>query len=111
MGAKHVCFSCRKAFNAPAGSVRPSTCPDCGQSVVLLPHRFRPPKKREAQKWETAKYLVDQGFLYQHIPCKTLPPTKRPEGYQVQTYVEHPENLREAKEFVTAYQAYARGQR
>jgi DNA-directed RNA polymerase subunit RPC12/RpoP len=108
MGAKHVCFSCRKAFNVPYGHTGPNACPDCGQSIVVLPHRFRPPKKRDEQKWETVKYLVSKGFFYEHIGYENLPFAKRPEGYKVQNYVRYPENLREAKEFVIIYQAHAR---
>jgi uncharacterized Zn finger protein (UPF0148 family) len=108
MGYKRVCLSCRKAFHLAYGHTGPTTCPVCGQAIVVLPHRFRPPKKRAEQKWETVKYLVSKGFFYQHIRCENLPPAKRPAGYKVQNYVGYPENLREAKEFVITYQAHAR---
>jgi hypothetical protein len=111
MGAKHVCFNCRKASNVPYGHVGPTTCSDCGQHLEILSQRFRPPKKREQQKWETAKYLVDHGFYYhEHIGFDNIAPVNKPkgEGYLVQNYVQYPENLREAKEFVVKYHAYAR---
>jgi hypothetical protein len=97
MGAKHVCFTCRHAFNAPYGAVGPTKCPTCSSAIAELSHRFRPPKKREAAKWEVAKYLVDHGFYYQHI-------YENPWGGQFMAY---PTTMQEAKEFVIIYQAQA----
>ncbi|GGF04007.1 hypothetical protein GCM10011383_13850 [Hymenobacter cavernae] len=70
-----------------------------------MPHRFRPPKKREDEKWNAAQYLVEQGFCYEHIsPAAEL--TKRSEAQA--NYVPYPENLREAREFVQQYRAFAK---
>lgn len=62
MGAKHVCFACRKVVNVSYGAKGPLRCTDCVTDLVVLPHRFRPPKKQEADKWAAAQYLVAQGF-------------------------------------------------
>jgi hypothetical protein len=107
MGAKHVCFACRKAFNVPYAALGPKHCPECQAEVVVLPHRFRPPKKRDTDKWAAAKYLVDHGFYFQHL-SPTYLPTWTVGGYG--NYIRYPENLREAKEFVEAYQTHAKKQ-
>lgn len=102
MGAKRICFNCRKAFNVPYAAKGPTHCPDCGEAVVILPHRFRPPKKRDTEKWATVKYLVDHGFRYEHLnPANS--PTWSLTKYG--NYVQCPETLREAKEFVETYRS------
>ena len=73
MGAKHVCFACREAVNVSYGATGPVRCTDCGADLVVLPHRFRPPKKREAEKWAAAQHLVAQGFWYQHLNPADFP--------------------------------------
>lgn len=97
MGAKHVCFACRQAVNAPYGSIGPVKCPACGGAIVKMAHRFRPPKKRELAKWAVAKYLVDHGFYYQHI-------YEHPWGGRFMAY---PTTMQAAKEFVKTYQVQA----
>ena len=103
MGAKHVCFACRKAVNVPYGAKGPVRCTDCGSELVVLPHRFRPPKKREEDKWATTRYLVEHGYCYEH-----LAPSHFPEWATTKygDYVQYPESLREAKEFVEKYGAF-----
>ena len=97
MGAKHVCFACRQAFNAPYGAIGPTKCPTCGEAIVIMTHRFRPPKKRETAKWEVAKYLLDHGSYYQHIYEHSW-------GGQ---YMNYQATMQEAKEFVKNYQKQA----
>jgi hypothetical protein len=97
MGKKHVYFACRVAFNAPFGSIGPTTCPTCGEAVVVLAHRFRPPKKRDTAKWAVAKYLVAHGFYYQHIYT-------HPWGGH---FMQYPDTMLAAQEFVKSYQAQA----
>ncbi|MET4075594.1 hypothetical protein [Hymenobacter sp. UYCo722] len=97
MGAKHVCFICQKAFNAPFGTKGPTKCPECGHSLEILSQRFRPPKKREKEKWDMVKFLVDHGFYFNHIYAT-------PAGGD---FIKYPENMQEAKEFVVKYHAQA----
>jgi hypothetical protein len=102
MGHKKVCLNCRVTFNRDfdSGSDLTYPCPECGKPMTLLPHRFRPPKKGDDKKWEVVRFLVDNGFHYQHISDpKTIGKT---------TYVMYPDNLREAKEFVIKYKSQAR---
>ena len=30
-------------------------------------HNFRPPKRTELKKWEAARILIENGFIYHHI--------------------------------------------
>jgi predicted RNA-binding Zn-ribbon protein involved in translation (DUF1610 family) len=102
MGHKKVCLDCKISFNREfdSGSELTYPCPECGKSMTLLPHRFRPPKKTDENKWEVVKFLIDNGFYYQHISEPiTIDNTK---------YVEYPDNLREAEEFVMKYKNQAR---
>lgn len=102
MGHKKVCLDCKITFNRyfDSGSELTYHCPECGKSMTLLPHRFRPPKKTEDKKWEVVKFLVDNHFYYQHI--------SDPETIDKTVYVKYPDNLRDAKEFVIKYKNQAR---
>lgn len=98
MGYKKVCLECKIAFNTTIdldfNLVYP--CPECGKSMTLLSHRFRVPKKTNFKAWETVKFLIENGFPYQHI-------FKIENGILTNKYTEFPENLNEAKEFVELY--------
>ena len=105
MGHKSVCIDCRKALNREfdSGSGRLYPCPECGNPMILLPHRFRPAKKTDDEKWRTVKYLIENGFLYQHLYKET-----RYKNMDVpENYIDYPETLREAKEFVEKYKERA----
>src|SRR5690554_7210315 len=69
MGYKSVCIECRKSLNRPldTGSERLYLCSECGKPMTLLSHRFRPPKKTDDKKWETVKYLIENGFHFDHV--------------------------------------------
>lgn len=97
MGHKIVCLECRKAFSLSTDlSINKEIiCSDCGKKAILSPHRFRPPKKTDDKKWEVVCFLVLNGFKYQHIYCE-----------HSKEFVNYPENLRDAKEFVKKYKTY-----
>ncbi len=107
MGHKAVCFDCKRTVNREFdnGSDREYKCPNCGKQMILLPHRFRPPKITDNSKWDTVKFLVDNGFYYQHIyeTIETNDLLNRQENY-----VKYPDNLRDAKEIVEKYKNQAR---
>lgn len=100
MGHKKVCLYCKTSFNRAFdfGSSLTYPCPECNKPMVLLPHRFRPPLKSDNKKWETVKYLIENGFSYQHI-YEVI-------NDQFQT-VTYPDNLRDALEFVEKYKSQA----
>ena len=105
MGHKNVCFNCRTAFNVSYEGIREVVYTTCGVPMIQLPHRFRPPKKSETAKWETVKFLVENGFPYHHVYHRD----ETPNHYnRVDNYVEYPENMREAAEFVIQYKSQAK---
>lgn len=107
MGYKKVCLACRVTFNRSFDSDSELTypCPECGQSMVLLPHRFRPPKKSDDKKWEVVQLLISKGFYYQHI-YETISKTKS--GFlKFENLVSYPDNIRDATEFVDRYKNQA----
>src|SRR5690606_31330077 len=69
MGHKKVCLNCRKAFNQNSDFEIQSgfSCPECGQKMVEVNHKFRPPKKADLKSWNVVKFLIENGFLYQHV--------------------------------------------
>jgi hypothetical protein len=74
--------------------------------MTLLSHRFRPPKKHDDKKWETVKYLIENGFYYNHV-CQKIKINNG--GVAVYwDYAKYPDNIREAKEFVGKYKEQAR---
>jgi predicted RNA-binding Zn-ribbon protein involved in translation (DUF1610 family) len=97
MGYKNVCLSCHIAFNNANRSVE-IKCPTCGEGMIWMPHRFRPPRKLDDNAWAIVKYLVEHGFDYGHI-YEAIP--DNPNG--ASRLVTYPTKLHEAKEFVKKY--------
>lgn len=95
MGYKTICIDCRKVFNQGTDSLKfhLGNCPECGKLMTEVDQKFKAPKNSDDKKWETVKFLVNKGFIYQRI-------------YQIKfqsPFVKYPENLRDAKEFVEKY--------
>ncbi|MFN8358688.1 MAG: hypothetical protein U0264_02125 [Candidatus Kapaibacterium sp.] len=107
MGHKVVCLDCRISFSqgTDLNNRREANCPTCGKPMLLLSHRFRPPKKSDDKKWETVKLLIDNGFYFQHI-YETVETNNGITSFQ--NLVAYPENLRDAREFVERYKYQAR---
>jgi DNA-directed RNA polymerase subunit RPC12/RpoP len=106
MGYKVVCLNCRKAFNIASDydAHVPNKCPECSGQLVLFNHKFRPPKQSDVKGWKLVAFLYEHGFTYQHIQkdipydiLKNLPESER--------YVEYPENMIDAQEFVEKYKS------
>jgi predicted RNA-binding Zn-ribbon protein involved in translation (DUF1610 family) len=109
MGHKKVCLLCRLCLNRDIADSpeQKYICPQCGQVMQRLSHRFRPPKKSEDKAWQLVSFLINNGFPFQHI-------------YQVgkneylktryDNYIPYPKNLREAKEFVEKHKIQAKKQ-
>jgi hypothetical protein len=108
MGHKSVCLDCKKSLNIKIEkkSERTYPCAECGMPMIILPHRFKPPKKTELKKWEIVKFFIENGFFYQHIY----------EVYEIingklvsyKNSLKYPENRRDAKEFVEIYRNQAK---
>ncbi|WP_196889853.1 hypothetical protein [Aureivirga sp. CE67] len=75
-------------------------CPICSNQMIFLNHKFRPPKKTEKKKWELVKFLIFNGFPFQHIYKNGKSDCFKTEA---DNYVAYPKNLHEAKEFVIKY--------
>ena len=88
-----------------SGSDLKYPCPECGKSMILVSHSFRPPKKLDIKKWEVVKFLIENGFYYHHIYESTETSDR---NNIKKKYVEYPDNLRDAKEFVEKYKNQAR---
>ncbi len=108
MGSKKVCLECRLSYNRSIhefGSQIIKLCPECGQPMKLLNLRFRPPKKSDESAWNVVGFLIENGFDFQHIYQEgSSDYIKKPKN----NYVSYPTNMRDAKEFVEKYKAYAR---
>ncbi len=102
MGYKSVCVNCRKSFNRSIEKEinKFFSCPECGNTMTLLSHRFRPPKKSDEKKWEVVKFLIDKGFYYQHI--NKLVDDEKSE-YDNNEFAKYPLNLKDALIFVEKY--------
>jgi len=98
MGYKKVCLTCKLSFNQSLniGSDAVYTCANCGNSMHLLTHRFRPPRKDDSKGWEVVDFLITNGFYYQHI-------FKIENDILTNVYEDYPVKLAEAKEFVEKY--------
>ena len=93
MGNKSVCLNCRIAFSygMDYNNVISRVCPQCKNEMVNVNYKFRAPKKNDIKKWETIKYLLDNGFYFQHINDENG------------NWVKYPENIKDAKIFVEKY--------
>ena len=100
MGYKNVCIDCQKAFNLGKNhdDIRKGVCPECGETMILVSQRFRPPKRTDNKKWDVVKYYLSNGFLYDHI-----------QDSKHKSWVPYPENMRGAKEFVNKYKHLING--
>jgi len=99
---KKLCLTCRKSFNISFEDSILSNfkCPQCGKHAFVVTHRFRPPKVDDKRKWDIVKFLIDNGFSYQHIAIY------EPDRHGIKrfvAYVQYPENMLDAIEFVEKY--------
>jgi len=106
MGHKVACLECRKAFNIGTDFTNHVSvkCPNCGSSLAIFNHKFRPPKSSDTKAWQVVKFLYDHGFNYQHIEEEIM--TNR-DGLKTDSgkYVAYPTNMKDALEFVAKYKS------
>jgi hypothetical protein len=103
MGYKAVCFDCRKAFNFNAHTESNShlKCPECTQPLVLIDHKFRPPKKSDIKAWAVAKFLCENGFPYHRV-------YKEIDENIFKNHASYPSTMKEAIAFIETYKEQAR---
>jgi hypothetical protein len=95
MGNKIVCISCKKVFNTGtdfAGHV-PKSCGICGAKFILVNQKYKAPKLTDVKAWKLVEFLLENGFVYQHIV--------KVNGEQVP----YPKTMDDAKEFVAKYKS------
>jgi hypothetical protein len=68
------------------------TCPQCRNKMINVDFKFKAPKKGNIEKWGIIKYLLENGFYFQHI-------------YDNEKSVKYPENYKDAKIFVEKYKS------
>lgn len=73
--------------------------------MTMMSHRFRPPKKTEAKKWELVRFYVENGFNFQHVYKDIKLNRDGTKSYE--NLVPYPENLRDAKDFIKQYKEQA----
>lgn len=95
MGHKNICIYCRKSFNQGTDllKIRKALCPECGNQMIQVDQKFKPPKVNDLKKWEVVAFLTSNGFFYQRI-YKTKYTTP---------YIPYLEKLEHAKEFIIKY--------
>jgi hypothetical protein len=94
--AAFACLHCRRSFKRPAGPAW-RVCPRCGQYAVNLGRHFKPPAHDDLEQWRKVRFLVEQGFAFQHV-------YDHARGGRL---VPYPKTLRQARAFVKKYQDYA----
>ena len=89
MGNKSVCVNCRITFSygMDNNNIISRICPQCKNEMINVDYKFKSPKKEDIKKWETIKYLLENGFYFQHI-------------YENNKIIEYPKNIKDAKIFV-----------
>ncbi len=105
MGYKNVCLPCRKAFNMGTDHalIRAKNCPECGNPMCLINHKFRPPKRSDIKQWKVVDFLLRHGFVYQHIQDRIEVIDRKTYSY----YASYPTTMKEAEEFVETYKDQA----
>jgi predicted RNA-binding Zn-ribbon protein involved in translation (DUF1610 family) len=103
---KKLCLDCKKSFNMSSEDLMRSNfkCPECGNLAIAVTHRFRPPKVDDNRKWEVVKFLIKNGFPYQHISNYE---SDRHGIQRFVKYAQYPENMIDAIEFVEQYKIQA----
>jgi len=106
MGHKSVCLSCYRVENLGTNltNIHIDKCPLCFNQMIFVNHKFRPPKKSDKKSWELVKFLISEGFAFQHIYQNG-----KSEFYKgkSENYVAYPTTMSEAKEFVIKYKDQA----
>jgi predicted RNA-binding Zn-ribbon protein involved in translation (DUF1610 family) len=106
MGNKKLCLSCKKSFSIlrERGGLSNFKCPQCRNQAIIVTHRFRSPKIEDKRKWNVVKFLIENGFKYQHISIY------EPDCHGIQrfvAYAHYPLNMIDAIEFVNTYRDQA----
>ena len=100
MGYKSVCLDCRKVFSQGTDFTKfkkDKVCPNCGKMMIFLNEKFRPPKINNGKEWEVVKFLIKNGYHYDHIWEYVEQGTFR------MVNSPYPKTMKEAEEFIKKY--------
>ncbi len=102
MGHKLVCLDCHRVENLGLDltNLHIGKCPICSHEMMFVNHNFRPPKKNDKKGWELVKFLISEGFPFQHVYQEGKSYYFRA---QSENYVSYPKDMAETKEFVIKY--------
>ena len=100
-----ACFTCRTAHKrgfkgSPAEFPLTMACPVCQDDMVNVGRHFKAPKKSDIAQWKKVKFLVEHGFVFQHV-------YQTGEDGRVYYQVDYPKTLEEARQFVVLYASQA----
>ena len=97
MGDKSVCLNCRMSFSYDMNydNIISRVCPQCKNKMINVDYKFKAPKKDNIKKWEVIKYLLENGFYFQHIYENN--------SWENNKIVKYPKNIKDAKIFVEKY--------
>lgn len=101
MGYKNICLYCKISFSQGNDIVsfnENRNCPKCREKMILVGHKFKPPKKSNDKAWEAVKLMIDNNFHYQSI---YLPYENNP---RVLVSIPYPKTLADAKAFLEKYE-------
>jgi len=64
MGYKSVCVNCRKAFSQGNDfqNFRQSVYSVCGEKMILVNQKFKPPKQNSKKEWKVIGALLKGGY-------------------------------------------------
>ena len=104
--SKKLCLDCKKSFQMSSQDANLSNlkCPEWGKYTITITHRFRPPKIDNDRKWDVVKFLVKNGFQYQHI---SIFEHDRHGIQRFIAYAKYPENMSDAIEFIDKFKEQA----
>jgi len=101
--SKAICLSCRISSNRKI-SFTSEVCKQCGGTLIIYPHRFRPQKKSDTDAWKVVVFLYEHGFKYQHV---FIDPNLNKRDDRT-NYAVYPDNLINARDFVNKYKEQAK---
>ena len=95
MGNKSVCINCKITFSygMDYNDIISRKCPQCRDKMINVNYKFEAPKKSRIKEWEAIKYLLENGFYFQHIYDEN------------NRYVKYPKNIKDAKIFVEKFRS------
>ncbi|MFQ3249485.1 MAG: hypothetical protein ACI9O6_001293 [Glaciecola sp.] len=99
-----ACFICKTAHKRhfevpPCDYPKSMECPICKEQMANVGRYFKAPKKSEESQWKKVRFLVDHGFVFQHVY------EQKEDGGHYR--VDYPKTLSDARKFVVKFKEQA----